>query len=163
MSHLQLDTQDAFLSPPGEREKTFFFSLWHTYFFPPVVLLCVCIYNPTWYLKSQHFYWDFGNYLWKRDHNRWWGDALSIGVCAFFRVNIFWIGIGIGRGLTRFIESVAVEGRKSKRDVVFEEAERDYDTLVWQYNSLWNAAPKKKKKRLLIFLSTVVTKTNCIF
>ena len=65
--------------------------------------------------------------------------------------------------MTRFIESVAVEGRKSKRDVVFEEAERDYDTLGWQYNSLWNAAPKKKKKRLLIFLSTVVTKTNCIF
>ena len=45
----------------------------------------------------------------------------------------YWIGIG--RGLTWFIESVAVEGRKreaeNRRDlvVVFEEAERDYDTL----------------------------------
>ena len=44
MSHLQLDTQDAFLSPPGEREKTFFFSLWHRYFFFHPSYYCLCVY-----------------------------------------------------------------------------------------------------------------------
>ena len=60
------------------------------------------------------------------------GRSLSLSMYRRF-LGQYWLGIG--RGLTWLIESVAVEGRKreaeNRRDlvVVFEEAERDYDTL----------------------------------